>query len=92
MTILQDVAHDYDCKWYTWYVLSIEETDTVNKMFLYPNRPSLSYMYPTRLNILQVPRKDILMKVDYCSARGRTHTLRVEKNDKMNNKHVFFHK
>jgi hypothetical protein len=51
---------------------------------------SKQYMYPTRLDILQVPRKDILKKVDLCTTVGRTYTLRAEENHKINKKHASF--
>lgn len=41
---------------------------TVKIMFLHTNGPSVLYMYPTRPDILQVPRQYISMKVDLCSA------------------------
>jgi hypothetical protein len=78
-------------KWWDGCVLSNEEeTGTVKIMFLHPNGPSLSYMYPTRLDILQVPRQDIVMKVDLCTATGRTYTLRAVENGKVN--HASLHK
>jgi hypothetical protein len=59
------ILQDYDCKWWVECVVSAEEeTDMVKIMFLHPHRPSPSYMYPTRPDIVQVPRQDILMKVD----------------------------
>jgi hypothetical protein len=58
-----------------------KETDTVKIMFLHPNQPSQSCTYPTRTDILQVPRQDVLMKVDLCITTGRNYTLSAEEND-----------
>jgi hypothetical protein len=66
-----------------------EETDTVKTMFLHPNT---SYTHPTRLDILQVARHDILLKVDLCTAMGRAYTFRAQENDKIDKKHASFHK
>jgi hypothetical protein len=75
-------------------MLSTEvETDTMKIMFLHPKRLSLSYMYPTRLDILQVPRQRYFFKkVDLCTATGRTYTVRTEGNDRINKKLASFHK
>jgi hypothetical protein len=82
-----------DCKRLFGCVLSTEEeTDTVKIMFLRRDGPSPSYTYSTRQGVLQVPRKDILMVVELCTATCRTFRLRAEKNDEVNKKHASFHK
>jgi hypothetical protein len=39
-------------------------------------------MYTTRPGILQVPRQDILMKIDLCTTTIIIYSLRAEENDK----------
>jgi hypothetical protein len=61
-------------------------------MFLYPNGSLMSYMYPTRPDILQVPGQGVLMKIELWTAAGIIYTLRAEEIDKSDKKHAFFHK
>jgi hypothetical protein len=50
-------------------------------------------MYPTRLDILQVLRQDIFMKVDLCTATGKTLVkVRAERHDKIIKNYASFHK
>jgi hypothetical protein len=39
-------------------------------------------MYPVRLDILQVPRQDILMKADLCTATGRSYSQEQRRMEK----------
>jgi hypothetical protein len=45
-------------------------------------------MYPSRLDILQVPKQGILMKDNLCTATARAYIPRAEENDRINKKHA----
>jgi hypothetical protein len=46
---------------------------------LHPNGPSLSYIYPTSPDILQVLRQDIFMNVDLFTGTESTYNFRAER-------------
>jgi hypothetical protein len=62
-----------------------EITYIVKIMLLHLNTPS--YTHPTRSDILQVPRQNVLLKVELRNGTDQTYTFRTEEKDKIINKH-----
>ena len=65
----------YDDQWWVACVLQTEVNGEVKVSFLHPNGPSLSFRYPHRPDILNIPLSDILSKVDPRTITGRVYTL-----------------
>jgi hypothetical protein len=65
----------YDSSWYLGCVLSVDENiNEVKATFLHPHGPSPSFIYHLCPDTLNIPRTEVLMKVDPRTATGRTYT------------------
>lgn len=69
----------YDGKWWPACVLSVDKSkEEVTVSFLQPHGPATSFTFPLRPDILQVPRENILTKIDPRTETGRTYLITEE--------------
>ncbi len=66
----------YDEKRWVACVLQVDEySEQVSVSSLRPHGPSRSFKYPARLDILNIPFKNVLTRVDPRTVTGRTYIL-----------------
>lgn len=69
------VACAYDNKWWMACVLSKDEIEEVNLLFMHPSGPATSFAYLRRPDTLTVPKTFILCQLNPTTATGRTYQL-----------------
>ena len=68
------VVHN-DEWWIGCVLLTDEDSKTVTMNFLCPQRPSHSFKYPPKQNIITISYTDVLTKVDPRTVTGHTYTI-----------------
>ncbi|CAH0391660.1 unnamed protein product [Bemisia tabaci] len=72
----------YGSEWWLACVLqTFPVNDEVKLTFLHPSGPNVSFYYPSKPDILEVPISDVLMTVDPTTQTGRVYSLSKQESD-----------
>ena len=77
------VTYQYSDKWWLGCVLGVEGNE-VKISFLKPYRPSPPFKYPQFPDILVAHKREVLIKVNPTTARGRVYRLMESEAQKAN--------